>query len=225
MTKNISLLIKRLGYQFQDEELVNLALSHRSVGANNNERLEFLGDSIVNFLMAEALYEKYPDCREGDLSQMRAQLVKGETLAELAREFSLGDFLNLGQGELKSGGFRRQSILADTVEALIGAMYIDSDMTTCREHVLRWYHSRLEKISPKAIKDPKTSLQELLQSTQRALPIYRLLETTGSDHQQQFTIECEIEHLSKRFVGNGNNRRAAEQAAAKQALELLKQSN
>jgi ribonuclease-3 len=222
---NISILIKRLGYDFSDTSLVDLALSHRSVGANNNERLEFLGDSMVNFLIAEALFLKFPDSREGELSQMRAKLVKGATLAELAREFGLGDFLNLGQGELKSGGFRRQSILADTVEALIGAIYIDGGIEPCRLHVLRWYQSRLDKMSPQgSIKDAKTLLQELLQSNKHALPVYSVLETSGSDHEQQFTVACEIAHLQQSFSGSGNNRRSAEQAAAQQALDLLQAS-
>lgn len=221
---NMRLLIKRLGYEFSDLGLVDLALSHRSVGANNNERLEFLGDSIVNFLIGEALFKKYPKAREGDLSQMRAQLVKGATLAEIARDFNLGDFLNLGPGELKSGGYRRESILADAVEALIGAMYLDGGMSVCREQVLQWYHSRLEEISPQADnKDAKSLLQEFLQSRKQALPKYRLAETTGSDHQQQFFVECEIEQLQQAVKGCGSNRRAAEQDAAQQALVLLDQ--
>lgn len=225
MSEDIAVLIKRLGYDFKDTSLVDLALTHRSVGAKNNERLEFLGDSIVNFLMAEALFLKYPQCREGELSQMRAQLVKGKTLAELAREFGIGDHLNLGPGELKSGGFRRESILADAVEALIGAIYTDGGMVECRQHVLRWYQSRLDTISPKVShKDAKTQLQELLQSHKRALPVYHLQETSGSDHQQEFAVECEIEHLQQRFCGKGSNRRSAEQAAAQEALNRLQQS-
>ena len=220
MPSNQQTLIRRLGYHFNDPALVELALSHRSVGAKNNERLEFLGDSIVNFLMAEALFVKFPQCREGELSQMRAQLVKGKTLAEIAREFELGDYLNLGPGELKSGGFRRESILADTVEAIIGAIYLDGGMDACKEHVTRWYQSRLEAISPQgANKDAKSQLQELLQSRKKSLPQYHLVETTGSDHEQHFEIECEIEYLQQRFLGEGSNRRAAEQAAAQRALD------
>jgi ribonuclease-3 len=213
-------LIRHLGYDFKDPSLVELALSHRSVGAKNNERLEFLGDSIVNFLMAEALFIKFPQCREGELSQMRAQLVKGKTLAEIAREFELGDYLNLGPGELKSGGFRRESILADAVEAIIGAMYLDGGMVACKEHVTRWYQSRLDIISPEgANKDAKSKLQELLQSRKKPLPQYHLVETTGSDHEQHFQIECEIEFLQQRFLGEGSNRREAEQVSAQIALD------
>ncbi len=215
-------LIKRLGYPFTDESLVDRALSHRSVGSVNNERLEFIGDSIVNFLMAEALFNQFPDSREGELSQMRAQLVKGATLAEIAREFELGDFLHLGPGELKSGGHRRDSILADAVEALIGAMYLDGGMDACRKHVNVWYQSRLESISPRQeIKDAKSRLQEYLQGRGRSLPKYHVRETTGCDHQQEFTVECEIEHLKQRFEGVGSSRRSAEQAAAQAAIDHL----
>ena len=222
MSENISVLINRLGYDFKDRSLVELALSHRSVGAKNNERLEFLGDSIVNFLMAEALFLKFPSAREGELSQMRSQLVKGVTLADIAREFGVGDFLHLGQGELKSGGHRRSSILADAVEALIGAIYIDGGMEACKEHVLRWYQSRLDNISNSdSHKDAKTQLQELLQSRHKELPVYHLLETVGSDHQREFSVECEVGYLRKRFTGSGKNRRAAEQSAAQDALSWL----
>lgn len=225
MPENYSALTNRLGYHFKDSSLLELALSHRSVGAKNNERLEFLGDSIVNFLMAEALFSKFPGSREGELSQMRAQLVKGVTLASLARDFGLGEFLHLGQGEMKSGGHRRSSILADTVEALIGAIYIEAGMDVCRERVLCWYASRLNEIAPNgSIKDAKTQLQELLQAKQKNLPVYSLLETTGSDHQQQFSVECEIGYLQKRFSGKGNSRRAAEQDSARQALSWIEQA-
>lgn len=223
MPESINRLLIKLGYQFQDQQLLNLALSHRSVGANNNERLEFLGDSIVNFVIAEALFERFPDAKEGDLSQMRAQLVKGKTLAEIAREFSIGEHLRLGQGELKSGGFRRDSILADVVEALIGAIYKDAGMEICRERVLAWYHSRLEGISAKqSHKDSKTSLQELLQAQKKRLPIYELINTRGDDHQQQFEVQCNIDGLQV-FLGEGSSRRNAEQAAAASALAFLQE--
>jgi len=218
-------LTRKLGHQFADLSLVDLALSHRSVGAKNNERLEFLGDSIVNFLMAEALFEKFPTSREGELSQMRSQLVKGETLAAIAKEFSVGDYLNLGPGELKSGGHRRESILADALEALIGAIYLDGGMDICRQYVNRWFATRLDEIAPReSNKDAKTRLQEWLQARQMPLPKYLLVNTSGSDHQQQFTIECEIHHLQQRFSGDGSSRRVAEQAAAEEALAALHQS-
>lgn len=222
LTANQQRLVKRLGYEFRDVSLIDTALSHRSVGANNNERLEFLGDSLLGLIIAEALFEKFPNCREGALSQMRSQLVKGVTLAEIAKEFELGDNLNLGSGELKSGGFRRESILADAVEALIGAIYIDGGMDVCRDLVLDWYRSRLEKItSHHSAKDAKTRLQELLQSRHKDLPRYHLVQTKGDDHQQTFDIECEIKKLDRRFKGAGTSRRAAEQAAALDALNYL----
>lgn len=218
-------LVERLGYSFKDLSLVETALSHRSVGAHNNERLEFLGDSIVNFIIGEALFQQFPQCQEGELSQMRAQMVKGVTLAEIAREFEIGDQLNLGQGELKSGGFRRESILADAVEALIGAMYLDGGMDICRENVLRWYRTRLEKISPKgANKDAKSKLQEWLQSTKKALPVYSVVQASGDDHEQSFEIECMITHLQRSFTAVGSSRRAAEQAAAAKALDQLQKT-
>ena len=219
---NIDILIRRLGHPFTDKSLVDLALSHRSVGSKNNERLEFLGDSILNYLMAEALFKQFPECREGELSRMRAQLVKGKTLAEIALEFDVGDYLRLGPGEMKSGGHRRESILEDAVEALIGAMFLDGGMDVCREHVGRWYQARLEAMTVKGtIKDAKTRLQELLQSRKQSLPRYELLSIEGSDHQQQFTVECQIEHLQQGFKGVASNRREAEQIAAEAALELM----
>ena len=222
MPESIEPLVRCLGYRFNDPALVELALSHRSYSANNNERLEFLGDSIVNFLIGEALFEKFPDAREGDLSRMRAELVKGKTLAELAREFSIGDFLNLGPGEMKSGGHRRESILADVVEALIGAIYKEAGMDVCRERVLSWYASRLEGISPQSSqKDAKTQLQEFLQSRKKPLPIYHLVASTGFEHDQQFEIECEVAGIKPSVKGCGGNRRTAEQNAAAEALALL----
>lgn len=218
-------LIAVLGHEFNDESLVDLALTHRSIGAQNNERLEFLGDSILGFAIGEALYQKFPDIKEGQLSQMRSQLVKGKTLAEIAREFELGDYLKLGQGELKSGGFRRESILADAVEAIIGAIYLDAGMEACKKRVLCWYASRLEAISPQASnKDAKTQLQELLQSRKKALPQYTVLNTSGDDHQQHFEVECRVAGLSQVVIGEGTNRRAAEQAAAGKALTMLESS-
>jgi len=216
------LLARRLGYQFRDFALAEQALTHRSFGSGHNERLEFLGDSLLNFLIAEALYQRFPTVREGDLSRMRAKLVKGETLAEIAREFELGEWLNLGPGELKSGGHRRDSILADAVEALIGAIYLDGGIDACRERVLDWFGPRLHEVSPGEVnKDPKTRLQELLQARQRPLPIYHLVDTRGDAHNQQFAVECELASLDLRFSGVGNSRRSAEQSAAQAAIDHL----
>lgn len=215
-------LCNQLGYSFNDIEHLQLALTHRSFGGSNNERLEFLGDSIVNFVIAEALYHQFTAAREGQLSRLRARLVKGVTLAELAREFELGDYLQLGSGELKSGGFRRDSILADAMEAVIGAIYIDGGMEICRERILTWYAERLSNLDlSDTQKDPKTLLQEYLQSRQQALPKYEVISVEGDAHDQTFTVECEIESLSSRPVGIGSSRRNAEQQAAKKALQAL----
>lgn len=223
MKAKLSILGARLGYQYQNEELVERALSHRSVGKNNNERLEFLGDSILNFVIGDALFHRFPSAKEGQLSQMRAQLVKGKTLAAIARGFSLGDYLILGPGELKSGGHRRDSILADTVEALIGAMYLDGGPEMTRKTVLGWFGERLQAIQPdeNANKDAKTRLQEWVQARQQPLPVYTLVDTRGSDHQQSFVVECEITLSDRVFSGEGRSRRAAEQAAAQSALRAL----
>jgi ribonuclease-3 len=211
-----------LGHEFADSSLLSLALTHRSYGSSNNERLEFLGDSILNFLIADALYQQFPACREGDLSRMRSGLVKGETLAELAREFDLGEYLLLGSGELKSGGHRRESILADTVEALIAAIYFDAGMERCKERVLQWYASRLQAITSESNhKDAKTQLQEYLQARKQPLPSYKLLHTSGSEHQQHFEIACTVSLLNHAVMGSGSNRRNAEQAAAVSVLNQL----
>ena len=211
-----------LGHEFVDSSLPTLALTHRSFGSSNNERLEFLGDSILNFIIADALYKQFPACREGDLSRMRSLLVKGETLAELAREFELGEYLLLGAGELKSGGHRRDSILADTVEALIAAIYFDAGMERCTALVLQWYASRLQAITPESNhKDAKTQLQEYLQARKQPLPCYELLQTTGSEHQQKFEMACTVSLLNEAVMGSGSNRRNAEQAAAASVLNQL----
>tara|TARA_B100000809_G_scaffold66641_1_gene63447 strand:- start:3596 stop:4297 length:702 start_codon:yes stop_codon:yes gene_type:complete len=215
-------LIKRLGYTFTDESLLDLALTHRSCGARNNERLEFLGDSILNFTMGEALFNKFPAAREGDLSRLRAQLVKGETLAEVAREFELGEQLNLGEGEIKSGGFRRDSILADTVEAIIGAIYLEAGMDVCQRHLLDWYAKRVRNISlDETRKDSKTQLQEYLQSCRAPVPEYKIIATSGESHAQQFTVECRVKLLPKPTVATASNRKLAEKESAAEALNLL----
>ncbi|QCI18805.1 ribonuclease III [Buchnera aphidicola] len=211
-----------LGYTFTHKDLLRQALTHRSASSNHNERLEFLGDSILSFVIANALYQHFPSIDEGDMSRMRATLVRGNTLAEIAYEFDLGEYLQLGQGELKSGGFRRESILANTVEALIGSIYLDSNIKTVEELILKWYEKRLEKISPgDTQKDPKTRLQEYLQSKHLSLPTYFIVKVCGEAHNQLFTIHCEISIKSKLFVGKGTSRRKAEQDAAKKALIQL----
>ena len=215
-------LSQRIDYTFRDISLIELALTHRSCGGKNNERLEFLGDSIVNLVIAEALFHKFPEAKEGKLSRLRARMVKGVTLAELARHFGLGDFLHLGSGEMKSGGHRRESILADTVEAIIGAIYLDSDMDTVKNKILQWYRSRLDQLSlDDPIKDPKTRLQEYLQANQQPLPKYDVLSIAGSAHEQLFKISCSVIDIESPIVGQGGSRRIAEQVAAAQALKFL----
>lgn len=226
MAHDFARLGRHLGYSYTDVELLTQALSHRSTGKNNNERLEFLGDAVLSFIITRALYQRFPTAPEGQLSQMRAKLVKGKTLAAIAKEFALGDFLILGGGELKSGGHRRESILADALEALIGAMYLDGGIDVTRERVLQWYGPRLDAIKPSdhAHKDAKTSLQELLQSRKFPVPTYNLVDTRGSEHQQIFEVECSIEPTTQTFSGQGSSRRAAEQVAAASALDFLEQS-
>lgn len=215
-------LITRLGYDFKDSSLLKRALSHRSVGKDNNERLEFLGDSLLNFIIADALCNKFPNSREGDLSRLRATLVQGKTLAELGREFLLGDNLILGEGEMKSGGFRRDSILADAVEAIIGAIYSDSDFIKCQEIVLSWFESRLNNITlENTDKDPKTRLQEHLQENRKPLPTYTVIETRGEAHAKEFVIECRLASVAKAFVAVSSSKRAAEKLAAEKMLNYL----
>jgi len=215
-------LQRRIGYQFNDPARLLLALTHRSYGNDNNERLEFLGDSIVNMVIAESLFLTFENAREGQLSRLRARMVKGVTLAEIGREFELGQYLRLGSGELKSGGYRRESILADAVESIIGAIYLDSDFETCRTQVLRWFEQRLQKLSIEDTqKDPKTRLQEYLQSRQFPLPQYDVISVDGEAHAQTFHVSCALLSLDRKTAGVGNSRRIAEQQAARNALKAL----
>lgn len=219
-------LNRHLSYNFQNIDLLAAALTHRSAASTNNERLEFLGDSILNFVAAEALFVRFPKLKEGELSRLRANLVKGETLANIARELNLGDFLILGEGELKSGGFRRSSILADCVEAIIGAVYLDSDMLSAKMFVLDLYQSRLDDPSlAQSTKDPKTELQEWLQARKQPLPQYSVVNVGGEDHCQSFTVKCEVALLDEAVIAKGNSRRKAEKLAAENALSFLKGQN
>jgi len=214
-------LSQRLGYTFRDESLALLALTHRSKGGTNNERLEFLGDSILNFVIADDLYHRFGQAREGKLSRLRARMVKGKTLADVAREFDLGDFLLLGSGELKSGGYKRESILADAVEALIGAIYLDAGLEAARERILAWYQTRLEALTLEdPIKDPKTRLQEHQQGRHLALPKYQVLSVTGPSNEQVFKVEVRIPDADAQ-IAEGTSRRNAEQAAALKMLTDL----
>ncbi|QBQ53177.1 ribonuclease III [Nitrosococcus wardiae] len=222
MSDGLKRLCVKLGYRFAEPTLLRCAITHRSAAKENNERLEFLGDSILNFLIAEFLYVRFPRAQEGKLSRLRATLVKGETLAELARELEIGDHLILGPGELKSGGYRRTSILADAFEAVIGAVYLDGGLEACRKLVAFLYQGRLEALASEVLlKDPKTRLQEYLQARQLPLPDYRVSAVRGEAHDQVFQVECIINDTFPPVVGTGRSRRKAEQDAAIQALELL----
>lgn len=215
-------LLKKLNYEFSNHQLLTQALTHRSVGARNNERLEFLGDGALNFIIASEIYRLKPDYREGQLSRLRANLVRGVTLAEVAREIGLGDYLKLGSGELKSGGFDRDSILADGLEALLGAIYIDSDFQTLSRVVCHLFQSRLADLpADEPQKDPKTRLQEYLQARKLPLPVYELVATRGHDHARTFVVIARLEGSQQEFTAEGTSRRRAEQAAAQKALSHL----
>jgi len=208
-----------LGHVFTDGQLPEKALTHRSAGRRNNERLEFLGDALLNLIVAEYVFEQYPRASEGEMTRLRAALVNGSALADLAREAALGDSLVLGPGELKTGGFRRESILADTFEALIAAIYLDAGWQACRDVVRRLFGSRVLGAEGRVAKDSKTSLQELLQANALALPVYEPISTHGDDHDKTFEVACAIAALGLRSSGSGSSRRAAEQAAAEAILD------
>ncbi|MDH3762228.1 MAG: ribonuclease III [Gammaproteobacteria bacterium] len=211
------------GYQFRQQALLLQALTHRSYSrSSNNERLEFLGDSVLNLIISNFIYHRFADADEGELSRIRASLVKESTLAEVAREISLGDFINLGGGELKSGGYRRASILSDALEAVIGAVYLDSDYQQTEKAVLRLFQDYLDGITVgDSLKDPKTRLQEYLQSRQQGLPVYVVENTTGKSHSQLFTVSCSIEDPALQTRGSGTSRKKAEQQAAQKMLQGL----
>lgn len=210
-----------LDYRFRDPSLADLALTHRSAGRPNNERLEFLGDAFLGAIVAEMLYEAHPNASEGELSRLRAQLVNGQALAAIARELELGDRLRLGPGELKSGGFRRESILADAFEAMIAAVYLDGGFDACRQ-VLRTLFSERVAALPRSSKDAKTRLQEHLQARGWPLPRYELIGSYGDDHAKQFDVRCTVsEPLALGADANGSSRRAAEQEAAERVLARL----
>lgn len=219
---SVTKLQTNIGYYFKDAALLTLALTHRSMRKDHNERLEFLGDAILSYIIAEALYARYPDLQEGELSRLRADLVKGETLATLARGFGVGKALQLGAGELKSGGQDRESILADATEALIAAIYLDSDMQTVRDCVLTWYGDGCfaQLTTGDFQKDPKSQLQEWLQARQYPLPDY-VVNVTGKQHAQTFHVTCHVNGLVHEATGTGTSRRKAEQMAAEAYLKIL----
>ncbi len=214
-------LCRKLGYIFNNPNLLKIALTHRSSSEDNNERMEFLGDSIVNFVIAEALYDQFPYAHEGDLSRWRATLINRDTLGDIGRQFDLGRYLHLGLGELKSGGNSRTSILSCAMEAIIGAIYIDGGFEAARACILRWYESLLKTLTTVAThKDPKTQLQEYLQSRHMPLPQYEVESIEGEAHQQLFVVSCVVQ--AHKVMGKGTSRRRAEQEAAAMMLEEIK---
>ncbi len=222
MSRPTDALARSLGYEFQDPTLLDAAVTHRSAGSGNNERLEFLGDAVLGHVVAQWLFNACPQASEGQLSRLRASLVKRETLADIARGLDLGDYLRLGSGELKSGGFRRDSILADALEAIFGGILLDGGFERCRACIHRLYAGRLESLSAAdERKDPKTRLQEYLQSRKLALPVYTMTRVSGKAHHQQFVVECRIDALECASSGSGTSRRKAEQSAALGMLERL----
>ena len=224
MTADFSLLEKKIGYKFKDLTHLKHALTHRSMGAvYNNERYEFFGDALLGVVISRHLVEKFPDADEGKLSRMRSSLVKETTLAEMANTIQLGDFLILGAGELKSGGFRRSSILADAMEAMICAIYIDSNhnLNLLDDVLTSWFTSRLDSISPEVQKDSKTKLQEYLQGRRLPLPEYKLFNVVGDNHKQSFTVTCRVSMFDELFTGIGTTKRKAEQDAASKVLAKI----
>lgn len=221
MPQDFSVLYERIHYQFKDEKLLEQALRHRSAGVMHNERLEFLGDAVLSMVITEALFQHHPRAQEGELSRMRSTLVSGVHLAELSKELDFGSWLDLGVGELKSGGQQRESILADALEALLGAIYLDSDLETCRRCVFIWYGERLDKLSRmQPPKDSKSRLQEWVQSHKFPLPEYSA-QVSGKPHQQIFTVTCQVDGLPHAAMGEGSTRRKAEQLAAQHYLDLV----
>lgn len=214
---------ERLGYRFSDPVLLEQALTHRSAGSPNNERLEFLGDAVLGMVIAEALYMSYPDISEGGLSRLRAGLVRRDTLAAVARGLGVGELLRLGSGELRTGGHQRGSILANALESLFGAIFLDGGFAPARETIRRVYAERLQAVSPADAerKDPKTCLQERLQARGLAPPVYQVIDVSGPPHQQAFRVLCTVAALDLERAGSGNSRRRAEQQAAASLMEAL----
>lgn len=214
----------RIDYIFNDQDLLRRALTHRSFQKQNNERLEFLGDSILGFIIAESLYHQFPRAPEGDLTKMRARLVRQSTLADLGRKLGINDFLILGEGELKSGGGERDSILSDALEAVFGAVYLDGGFRNAKTIVLKLFADKLIEINTEDLKDNKTRLQEMLQKKEKPLPVYDVLNQTGEAHDLTFEVKCEIEHPDSPFLAQGRSRRTAEQNAAELAIKALSES-
>lgn len=220
-TKNQA-LEKRLGYTFKDKTLLDAALTHRSAGHKHNERLEFLGDAVLNFTIALELYSRFSEAREGDMTRFRAHLVKSETLGLVARELKLGDYIQLGSGERKAGGHQRESILADALEAIMGAILLDAGEEAAQKIIVTWFEKRLNELKlKKPYKDPKTRLQEVLQADKKPLPEYKVITVAGDAHEPLFKVSCIVAGLKAEQVGEGHSRRKAEQEAAALVLKAL----
>ena len=211
-----------LGHDFSNTELLTMALTHRSFSRNHNERLEFLGDALLGMFIADELYIKFPEAAESDLTRLRSSLVKQEALAQLAKQLDLGSHIRFGIGENKSGGRQKDSLLANTLEALIGAIYLDSDLENCRRFILKLYASLLDELTAENIpKDPKSELQEYLQANKKSLPAYNVVAEEGEAHDKLFTIECSVDGITKPIVAKGRSKRNAEQTAARTVLEMI----
>jgi ribonuclease-3 len=225
-TDDAAASFRSLNYRFADPALLRQALTHRSLGTPNNERLEFLGDGVLNMVVAELLFRARPGADEGDLSRLRARLVREATLAEVARDLALGDELRLGSGELKSGGYLRESILADALEAVVGAVYLDGGFDAARALISEWMQPRVEALpDAEKLKDAKTRLQELLQGRGAARPVYELVDESGADHARRFTVRCRVELLDGPITATAGSRRRAEQRAATVTLERIAEAD
>ena len=222
MNDQVNRLESALGYTFKNKDYLHRALTHRSLGQVNNERLEYLGDALLGFVIANTLFHTHPEAPEGVLTRLRATLVKGETLAKIARQIDLGEYIRLGISEQKSGGWRRKSILANTLEAIFGAIYLDSDFQTCARSIETLFSEYIEGCTPDTlVKDPKTRLQEYLQANQKQLPVYEIIEESGAAHDKTFLIRCTIQDMDIIVEADGRSKRTAEQSAAKIILEDL----
>lgn len=225
MKDQLQRLCRKLDYEFRNPALLTQALTHRSSGAMNNERLEFLGDGLINFVIGAELYDKQIRAEEGALSRLRASLVREETMAQIGRDLELGDVLHLGESELKSGGFRRDSILADALEAVIGAIFLDQGFDAARKVTLHVYAPFLADLpDPETLKDAKTRLQEVLQAQSRPLPVYEVLSESGPPHKREFVVRCSLSDAAEATQANGSSRRIAQQRAAAMMLEKLQEN-
>lgn len=225
INSDYSRLQRQLDYQFSDVSHLKLALTHRSYGKSNNERLEFLGDALLNSTISQLLFVQFNHEKEGNLSRLRSQLVKGKTLAQIARDFDLSDYLIMGSGEMKSGGYLRDSVLADSVEAIIAAIYCDGGLNAAETFIKKLYKDRLEHLTiTKDLKDPKTRLQELLQAQKKSLPEYAMITVEGQSHDQQFTVACKTQLLKDAPQATASSRRQAEQLAAEKVLKQLEEN-